>query len=395
MYCPATNSADGDISMRVLIAPDKFKDALDAEAAARAIAAGVLDADPDAEVVLCPMADGGEGTAGILADHYGAQRRLARVHDAVGRECSAAWWHDERTNTAYLEAAQAAGLWRLPSSERNPLRTSSFGVGEMIEAARSGGDAGGRVIIGVGGTATVDGGAGCLQAMGYELLDADGVRMSNPAAGGDLTRVRRIESSAARAVGELIVLTDVSSPLLGDAGAARIFGPQKGASPEVVEQLEAGMSRFAECLRELAGREIHVVAGAGAAGGLAAALVAIGGRIVAGGEFVADIVLPRVGRFDLCFTGEGRLDAQSVLGKVVGVVAQRARALGARTVALVGEIRTRTTESPAAVAGSVGIDELVTITPPGTELQAALRATAANLRRCAWAAVLRWHSPGR
>lgn len=252
--------------MRILVAPDKFKEALDAAAAAEALAAGIRAAHPDATLDLCPLADGGDGSGPLLARVFGAARRESRARDPVGRARLAPWWITPDARTAIIEMAQVAGLWLLTPAERDPTRTTSYGVGELIRLALATGAQ--KVLVAVGGSATIDGGAGCLQALGWRALDAGGVAFEDPLTGGDLLNVaalappdRLMDAHSApgqtadppsRTTGaadaprpELIVLTDVSSPLVGPHGAARVFGPQKGATPAQVAELEAALEHWA------------------------------------------------------------------------------------------------------------------------------------------------------
>jgi glycerate kinase len=307
----------------------------------------------------------------------------------------ARWWYDEPTATAIVETAEAIGLRWLPAAQRDPMQTSSFGAGVLIQAALDAGAQ--RVLICVGGSATVDGGAGCLQALGWRLFDGAGRELSAPVTGGVSPEVADVVPPAGEcgrpARAELIVLTDVDNPLCGPHGAAAVFGPQKGATPAQVAQLDAALAHWADvlgrgssvgpALRELSGSgaSLHDLPGSGAAGGLAAGLVAAGARLVSGFDYVADAVGldEQLSRCDLCLTGEGRLDAQTGRGKVVAGVAARARRLGKRVVAFVGA----TQGPPADLARALHLDVVVTITPPNTPLPVALAATASNLTAAA------------
>ncbi|MEW6251167.1 MAG: glycerate kinase [Planctomycetota bacterium] len=388
--------------MKILIAPDKFKDALDAEAAADAMAAGVRAAGPAAAVDLCPLGDGGEGTGRILAAALGATEQTAPVLDPLGRRRVARWWSAPRARLAIIEMAEASGLMLLAAGERNALHTSSYGTGQLLAAARAAGCA--RVLLCVGGSATVDGGAGCLQALGWRFFDAAGGELRAPMSGGTLAEIARIEpaqagsselgrAGAERAGGlQVDVLCDVDNPLLGPRGAAPVFGPQKGATPEGVARLEAGLQHWANLLEAAHGRQVREVPGGGAAGGVPAGLfAALGARLRPGFDEVAQHVrlAERLAGCDLCLTGEGRIDDQTAGGKVVAGVAHLTKERGVPAVALVGAARLRPGQMLAEVIAALGLAGIVVITPPGTALPQALAATADNLRRAAEAVVSR------
>ncbi len=367
--------------MKILIAPDKFKDALDAQGVAEALAAGVRQACPSAEIVVCPMADGGEGTGRLLAEAAAAQQRTGRVRDPLGRERDARWWWDEQTATAIIEMAEASGLNLLTEAERDATRTTSYGTGQLIRAAI---DAGARnVTLCVGGSATVDGGAGCLQALGWELIDQTGECIRELAAGGTLERISEIKPPERVPRLNIEVLCDVDNPLLGPRGAAAVFGPQKGASPAQVRALEAGMRNWAAVLAKHTGHEVSDLRGAGAAGGLPAGLAAaLGAKPTRGFDEVARrLGLPaKLAGCDLCLTAEGCIDEQTVGGKVIAGVAELGRQVGVPVVALVGDVRPPAGQTVVQLARTVGLREIVVVTPPNTPTEAALAAAADNLR---------------
>ncbi len=377
--------------MRILIAPDKFKDALDAEAVAGAIAAGVRDAQPDAEVIRCPLADGGEGTGRLLATALGARERHATVRDPLGRPREACWWSDPAGHTAIIEMAEASGLALLPAAERNALRTTSWGTGQLLQAASAAGCQ--RVLLCVGGSATVDGGAGCLQALGWVFTTGAGAVLSEPIAGGDLRRISDLRPPPTMPRLELDMLCDVNNPLLGPRGAAPVFASQKGADEAAVVELERGLTNWADVLERDCGMDVRQVPGGGAAGGLPAGLrAALGARLRPGFEEVADCVglREKLPGCDLCLTGEGRIDEQSVGGKVVGGVARLAAEQGVPTVALAGDVRLRAGQRVEDLAAALGLREIVVITPPGTPAAEALAATGPNLRGAAGRALAAW-----
>ncbi|MBW7906686.1 MAG: glycerate kinase [Phycisphaerae bacterium] len=374
--------------MRILVAFDKLKHALSAEAACRAVADGIRRAAPDADLRLRPLGDGGEGTGAVLADALGAAASSAVVQDPLGRSRAATWWFAARQRLSIVESAQAAGLALLASSERDPLRASTYGVGELVSAAAA--KPCEQVLLGVGGTATVDGGAGCLQALGWRLLTHDGAALARPVGGGDLEHVSTIEPPARLPPAPLRVLCDVDNPLLGPSGAAAVYAPQKGAGAEAVARLERGLRNWARVLARTTGRDVADRPGAGAGGGLAAGLAAgLDAALYRGGDEVAELagLATLVRDCDLCLTGEGRLDAQTLRGKVVAAVARTARAARVPCVALVGEVRPPPGLDTPELTARLGLREIVVITPAGCTPAAALAGAADNLR-CAAARLM-------
>lgn len=368
---------------RILIAPDKFKHALSAAAAADAMARGVRRARPDAHVEMLPLADGGEGSGAILAAALGAAERTARVRDALGRAVSARWWHIASERRGIVEMAEASGLWRFAAEERDALRASSFGTGELIAAALEAGCS--EIVLCVGGSASVDGGAGCVQALGCTLLDENGREITpSGAGGGDVARVATIVAPQAQPGVRFRVLCDVINPLLGENGGARVFGPQKGATPAQVELLEAGLGHWASVLARYGGIDVASRAGCGAAGGVPAALVALmGAEIESGFAAIADCVgfARHLASADLCLTGEGRLDEQTLSGKVVAGAAQAARAQGVPVAAFVGTIAAEFAGDRVGLATRIGLDDIVPITPPGADRAQAILNCRAHLER--------------
>ncbi|MGH7558425.1 MAG: glycerate kinase [Gemmatimonadota bacterium] len=313
---------------RVVVAPNAFKGTFDAVQVARAWGEALADV---ARVDLRPMSDGGDGFVAVVR-HYRPETLevRARVPDPLGRPVHAAWGWDPDRRVAYLESAAAVGLRHLAPEERRPLAADTAGLGRLIQVAGSLGVR--RLAIGLGGSATVDGGLGMARALGYRFLDARGRPIHRP---GDLPRLARLAPPKDSPVGStgVTALADVENPLLGSRGAAAVYGPQKGASPADVERLEAGLARLAErWIADLgAPHDLAEVRGAGAAGGLGAGLVAfLGARLAGGAGWCAR--LARLARAldgaDLALTGEGRLDAQSLAGKATGYVLSRARRRG-------------------------------------------------------------------
>jgi glycerate kinase len=327
--------------MKVVIAPDKFKDSLSASRAAEAIAAGIRAADPACEIDLCPMADGGEGTVEALAKATGGRIEARRVTGPLPEmKVDAAFAVLGDGETAVVEMAAASGLHLLQPQDRNPLNTTTFGTGELLlEAARLGAK---RIILGIGGSATCDGGIGCAQGAGLTVLLEGGqpVSPTEPLCGRDLESVILVKRGRGSPVDHLqiTVASDVNNPLFGATGAARVFGPQKGANPREVEWLD----RALQALAERTGKQDQASRpGAGAAGGLGFGLLAFFAADIRPG---IDLVIEAVGlrdrlkRADLCITGEGRLDASSLHGKAPIGVARLCKELGVPCIAIAGQV---------------------------------------------------------
>ncbi len=373
--------------MRILIAPDKFRHALDAAGVSAALAAGVRAARPDAELILCPLGDGGEGTGQVLAQTLGAVDRQTTVLDPLGRPHEAVWWWQEAQRLAIIEMAQASGLALLSDRERNPLRATSFGTGQLLRAAADAGAI--RVLLCVGGSASVDGGAGCLQALGTCLLDENGKEIALPVGGGSLPRIARVQPAPPLLL-SIDILCDVDNPLLGPRGAAPVFAPQKGADNAAVRVLSGALAHWAHVLGQTTGRDLSAVPGTGAAGGLPFALLALcNARLRRGFDVVAEHVRldDKLVGCDLCFTGEGRIDDQTAGGKVVAGVARRATACGVPSWAFCGQAICDREQSLADMASQIGVERIIVVTPAGTPLRQALAETGSNLARAARAAV--------
>lgn len=324
--------------MRIVIAPDSFKGCLSAREVAQAMAAGVRQVLPHAELDLAPMADGGEGTVQALVDATGGRMIQVPVTGPLGTPTPAFLGLLGDGQTAIIEMAAASGLPLVPPDQRNPLVTTTQGVGDLIRAAL---DAGARrLIVGLGGSATVDGGAGMAQALGVRLTDAAG-REIGPG-GGALRQLAHVDVSGLDprlAQTEVVAACDVTNPLTGPRGAARVYGPQKGATPEMVEILDNALAHYAAVLAHDLSVDVRDAPGAGAAGGLGAGLLAfLRARLRPGVEIVLEAarLRERVRDAALVITGEGRLDGQTVYGKTPIGVAQVAQAAGVPVLALVG-----------------------------------------------------------
>ncbi|WP_199435379.1 glycerate kinase [Qaidamihabitans albus] len=343
--------------MRVVVAPDKFKGSLTAVEAAEAIGAGVRDAVPHADVTLCPVADGGEGTLDVLLA-AGGKRVDLRVRGPLSEQVGA--WYVVLDGTAYIESARACGIEYVRPTPETALAAHTYGVGELIGHALDGGA--GRVVLTVGGTASTDGGAGMLRALGAEVLDATGEQVG--LGGGALGAVAKVDLSAVRerlGGATVRVATDVTNPLLGSEGAAAVFGPQKGARPADTERLEESLRAWADALERAGTVALADLPGAGAGGGVAGgALAALGARAESGFDLVVELtgVAGALPGADLVITGEGSLDAQSLAGKAPAGIAARAREHDAPVLAIAGRIaldRARLAE--AGIAGSRALVE--------------------------------------
>jgi glycerate 2-kinase len=333
--------------MRVVVAPDKFEGSLSAGQAAAAIEAGLRRARPDAEVVRLPLGDGGAGTLEALVA-AGFQRVPVTVTGPTGEPVTAAIAVDGER--AFVEMAEASGLKRLPGGRRAPLEATTYGTGELVRAALDRGAH--EIVLGIGGSATTDGGAGMAAALGARLLDQDGAEL--PPGGAALLRLARIDVAGLdprlREV-RVTVASDVDNPLTGPEGAAHVYGPQKGAGPDDVLLLDSALRRYGRVLAEDLGRDVAAIPGAGAAGGLGAGAIAfLGAELRTGIELVLELVgFDRaVEGADLVVTGEGKLDVQSLRGKAPVGVARAAAAHGVPVVAVAGVVEVADRELRAA-----------------------------------------------
>jgi glycerate kinase len=368
--------------MKILIAPDSFKESLDAAAVAAAIAAGWRAVMPQAELLELPLADGGEGTTAALVAATGGERVTCRVTGPLGAPV-AAFWGRLDPQRAVIECAASSGLDLIERSQRDPWRATTRGLGELILAAL---DAGVReIIVGLGGSATNDGGAGMLQALGAQLLDAGGAPIGPGAAG--LATLASIDLSTLDPRLEQVrfdVACDVDNPLTGPEGAAAVFGPQKGADAALVAEMDKALANYAQAIARCTGRSVERIAGAGAAGGLGAAFLAcLGATLRPGIEIVLDAVRlqEHLAGADLVITGEGRIDGQTVRGKTPVGVARLARQSGVPCIALGGAVPTdpEVLEQLAAE----GIAAVFPILPGVVTLDQALEGAADNLRASA------------
>ena len=363
--------------MRVVVAPNAYKGSLTAPQAAAAIARGVRDVFPDAEVVEVPVADGGDGTVEVLvAAHPSASMRSVEVEGPLGEPVTAAY--AQFGAGAWLDLASSSGLTLIAASRRDPRKTSTYGFGQLLKASRMPGVE--HFIVGVGGSATNDGGAGMAQALGYRLLDSS--QRDLPRGGAALARLERIDPSGfepwSRPV-RILVACDVTNPLTGPQGASAVYGPQKGADEGAVRELDEALAHLAVVIERDLGKRVADVPGAGAAGGAGAGLLAfLDASLVPGAPLIVsasgfDEKLPGA---DLVITGEGRVDSQTAYGKAPGEVAKRAQ--GARIpVLLIAGSKAPGWE----VLSDFGVTAVVTLDEEGDNLQQLMGDAGEMLRR--------------
>ena len=377
--------------MKVVVAPDKFRGSLSAPEAARAIARGVKRVAPDSTIDEIPMADGGEGTVDALVAATSGKIKPCQVTDPIGRPVLAMYGTLGDGITAVIEMASASGLALIPVDRRNPALTSTRGTGELLAQAIAAGAR--RVILGIGGSATNDGGAGFAQALGYRLLDRQGREISpGGAALAELDRIERPEDDGRLDGVEVEVACDVDNLLCGPQGASTVYGPQKGADAAMIAILDRNLERFATIIERDLGVSVRDLPGAGAAGGLGAGLVAfVRGRLQPGITLVIRTVglEARLADADLCLTGEGAIDASSAYGKTAVGVARCARSLNCPVLALAGTLGTGAED-----VLSQGIDAVFSLCPGPISLQEAVN-RAAELLENASSQVFRAFLAGR
>jgi len=308
--------------MKIVVAPDSFKGSLTAVEVSDAIEQGAREIFPEAEIVKIPMADGGDGTVQCLINATGGEILREKVTGPLGDEVLASYGILGDKKTAVIEMAEASGLTLVPENKRNPLITTTYGTGQLIKAALDQGCK--KMIIGIGGSATNDGGAGMVQALGVKLLDREGKKIGF--GGGELKKINRIDISNLDnrlSDTKTLVASDVNNPLCGPKGASRIYGPQKGATPEIIEELDESLAHFAEIIKKDLNKDIKNMLGAGAAGGLGASLMAfLDAELRPGIEIMIEVVKleQAIKDADLVITGEGKIDSQTIYGKApIGV----------------------------------------------------------------------------
>lgn len=369
--------------MKILIATDSFKDALPAMAVCQAIERGLKAANSSFETVLFPLADGGEGTSEILTYHTQGQRVSLQVHDPLFRKIEARYGISADGKTAFMEMAQAAGLQLLQPDERNPLVTSTYGVGEMIrDAAERGVE---KTILGIGGSATNDAGIGMAHALGFSFLDAKDKELEQEEMiGKNLSKIQKINPSTIHPFNHLKieVLCDVDNPLYGERGAAQVYAQQKGADDAAVAELDAGLQHFANILEKHFDQDFSNVPGAGASGGLGAGAMAfLGATLKPGIQTVMtlshfDKSLENV---DLIITGEGKIDQQTLHGKLIKGICERAKQRNITVIALCGTLLATPSEIEA-----IGLRTALSIVNQPMNLAEAIENTEILLEQTAW-----------
>lgn len=365
--------------MKIVIAPDSFKESLSALQVANAIEKGFRDIFPEAEYVKIPMADGGEGTVQALVDATGGKIVEKQVTGPLGEPVNAFFGLLGDGKTAVIEMAAASGLHLVPHKKRNPLIATTRGTGELIRAALDYGVT--HMIIGIGGSATNDGGAGMVQALGGRLLDGDGQELAF--GGGSLSRLAKIDISQLDPRLKHVrveVACDVDNPLTGPQGASAVFGPQKGATPDMVRQLDENLQRYAEVIEQTLGKQVNVP-GAGAAGGLGAGLLAfLDAELKRGIDIVLEAVQfdRKVAGASLVITGEGRIDGQTIYGKTPVGVAKAAKKHRVPVIALAGSL-----SDDSDIVLQHGIDALYSIVPGVIPLSKALEQASDYVERTA------------
>lgn len=365
--------------MKIVIAPDSFKENLTSLEVATEIETGIRRVWPDAEVVKVPMGDGGEGTVQALVDATGGEIVRCEVTAPLGNRVMASYGLLGDGKTAVIEMAEASGLPLVTRERRNPLAASTFGTGELIsDALRRGCE---EIIIGLGGSATNDGGAGMAQALGVQFIDKEGGVITEPLGGGRLNEIAGINTrwlNPALGLAQISVACDVTNPLVGEKGASRVYGPQKGATPIMVETLDRNLAHFASIIARDLGVDVAGVPGGGAAGGMGAGLIAFTHATLKRG---VDLVVSatrldeHMQGADLAITGEGRVDFQTAFGKTPSGVAASAKRAGVPVVAIGGGL-----SDDASGVFAHGIDGLESATPNAMDLQVAIRKSRAYLQ---------------
>lgn len=324
-------------SMRILIAPDKFKGSLSAKQAAEAIERGVLQVFPSTNCTLLPLADGGEGLLDAFQETGNFTLHETTVQDALGRDVTASWLLEPSESIAIIESSQANGLWRISETDRNPASSSTYGVGQLIRVAISAGAT--EILIGIGGSATNDAGVGLAAALGYRFLDDSGNPLEPIPE--NFPKITRIDSTQIPSLPKIRVACDVKNPLLGPRGATRVYGPQKGITPENLETAEAGMQHISSIAAEHFKMDFSENPGAGAAGGLGYGLMTFcHATLESGFDCIAKTLNAEqhISKADLVITAEGSLDSQTLEGKTPIGVSQLARKHGIPVYALAGKI---------------------------------------------------------
>ena len=377
---------------KIVVASDSFKGSLTSLEVAAGAEQGIHEVFPECEVVKVNVADGGEGTMDALRSTLGGQWVTVAAADPLGRPRDVSYVVLSDGKTAVIEMSAASGLPLLEPQERNPMLTSTFGTGEMIVDALSRGCR--RFLVGIGGSATNDAGMGMLEALGFRFIDKDGKVL--PGRGESMSEVVDIDMSHVSPEvkeSEFIIACDVDSPFCGPRGAAYVFSPQKGADPQMVAELDAGMEHLAEVIARVVGKDIKDVPGAGAAGGLGGGFLAfLNSRLERGIEMVLDAIAfdDIIRGSDLVITGEGRVDSQTLTGKTPYGIMKRAQKQNIRTVAIGGSVKLGDDDDVS------GFDSIWPVTPEGMPLEEAMKAetASANVRETVKKIMLEYKTEG-
>ena len=365
--------------MKIVVAPDSFKGSLTAVEVSDAIEQGVRETFPEAEIVKIPMADGGDGTVQCLVNDTGGEILRKKVTGPLGDEVLASYGILGDKKTAVIEMAEASGLTLVPENKRNPLITTTYGTGQLIKAALDQGCR--KMIIGIGGSATNDGGAGMVQALGVKLLDREGKEIGF--GGGELKKVFRIDTKYLDnrlSETKVLIASDVSNPLCGPKGASRVYGPQKGATPEMIKKLDESLAYFAEIIKRDLNKDVKDIPGAGAAGGLGASLIAfLDAELRPGIEIIIEIVKLEQAIKDaaLVITGEGKIDSQTIYGKAPIGVAKIAKKYNIPVIAVAAII-----SDDADIVHQYGINTLIKISEPPMSLAEPKTKKVQLIKRC-------------
>jgi len=366
--------------LKILVAPNAFKESLSAIDAARSIAKGIRRGLPNARITEVPIADGGDGTLEAVISGTGGRILRTVVTGPLGNRIATEYGITGDGKTAVIEMSRSSGLALVPQARRNPMRTTSFGTGELIRAALGRGVS--RILLGIGGSATVDGGIGALQALGVSFLDRHGKPVGCGGAG--LLAIAKIELGSLNPTlkrVEILVACDVDNPLTGPKGAAAVFGPQKGATPAMVKQLDHGLARLAALIRHITGKRFARIPGTGAAGGIAGSFLGLlDAKLRPGSELVFDLLkLDKiVPKMDWVITGEGQIDFQTQFGKGPGMLAKLAAQHGVPVVGIAGSVADNAGE-----LSSKGFTALFSITNRPMDLAAAMQEAPRLIERTA------------
>lgn len=365
--------------MKIVVAPNSFKNSLTAVEVSEAIEQGIREIFSEAEIIKIPMADGGDGTVQCLVNAIGGEILEEKVIGPLGNEVFAFYGILADKKTAVIEMAAASGLTLVPENKRNPLITTTYGTGQLIKAALNQGCR--KMIIGIGGSATNDGGAGMVQALGVKLLDREGKEVGF--GGRELKKIVKIDISCMdKRLSDIkiLVASDVNNPLCGPQGASRIYGPQKGATPEIIEELDKSLAYFAELIKRDLNKDVKDIPGAGAAGGLGASLMAfLNAELRPGIEIMIEAVKleQAIKDADLVITGEGKIDSQTIYGKAPIGVAKIAKKYNIPVVAVAAIV-----SDDANTVYKNGIDILIKVSEPPMSLTESKIRKVQLIKRC-------------